>query len=586
MKMRKMLSLLLTVVIIGTSALTGCTNSERTENLQNADNTERTDGIENAASTEGEAALADSQELVFAESVDATTLDTIQMSTTADQKAGAPIYEALLRRTLDENGNLILVPGAAESYEISDDETVYTFHLQPNGKFSDGTPVTAEDVVYSWQRAFDPALASPQSWQLEDMVVNAKACFNGEKPLDELGVKAIDEQTVEITLNEPNPNFLTIATFPFVRIVSKDFVESCGNKFGSSPEYVMGSGPYKLVQWEPGSVMVYEPNEYYWNSENVYLTKLTMQVVSESSTLAQALMSQEIDIADLNDSDWNSIVDELGYYDVVEMAQMNVYFFMFNCEKPELSNWKIRLALALGFDRERYNNEVYDGRYVPAYSFEPEIATVGDNLWTEVAGESVDAMKAIAEKYPDPKALLIEGMEEAGLGSDPSSLTITYTTLGTSEGVKKSAEWMKQELETNLGINLEIELTEWNITYDLIAAGDYEMAFGGWSLDSGTEPFRFLTLFDMYDGYYNEDKLHWTGSGAEEYSAYAAEMQQTYDADRLLELYKAAEPILLEEAPVTPAFFAKQRTLVAKDITGYNVHPFLLQDYIGVAKIA
>lgn len=125
--------------------------------------------------------------------------------------------------------------------------------------------------MYSWQRAFDPVLASPQSWQLEDMVVNAKACFNGEK--------------------------------------------------------------------------------------------------------------------------------------------------------PQLSNWKIRLAIALGFDRERYNSEVYSGKFVLAYSFAPPIATVGDALWTDVAGDSVDALKTIAEKYPDPKALLIEGMEEAGLGSDPSALT-------------------------------------------------------------------------------------------------------------------------------------------------------------------
>lgn len=568
---KKVLALVLTAAMICTTLLAGCGGNEKEE--------KKGSGTDKGGS-------AASQELIFSLTADATTMDTIQTSIISDQKCAAPVYEGLLRRELDKDDNLILVPGAAESYEVSDDETVYTFHLQPDGKFSDGTPVTAEDVVYSWQRAFDPDLASPQSWQLEDMVVNAKACFNGEKPLDELGIKAIDDKTVEITLNSPNPNFLTVSTFPFARIVSKAFVEKAGNKFGSSVDTVMGSGPYKLVQWEPGSVMTYEPNENYWNKDNVHLTKLTMQVVKEASTLAQTLMSQEIDIADLNDPDWNDQVDSLGYYEVIEKPQMSTYFFMFNCASPKLNNWKIRLALSLGFDREKYNAEVYQGKFIPAYSFAPPISTVGDQLWTDVGGDSVDGLKTIAEKYTDPKKLLIEGMEEAGLGSDPSALNITYTTLGTTELVKKSAEWMKQEMESNLGIKLEIELSEANVTYDKVDAGDFELAFGGWSVDSGTEPLRFLKLFEKKDGYYGESKLHWTGEKADEYSKYAVEMQQIFDADRLLELYKLSEPLVLEEAPVTPVYFTKQRTLVAKDIKGYQMHPFLLPDFVGVEKTA
>lgn len=564
---KRMISALLVTAMVGVTVLTGCGG-----------------GGDKASSGSKEGSVK--QELVFAHNADATTLDTIQTSAMADQESAAPIYEGLLRRDMDKDGNLILVPGAAESYEVDDTETVYTFHLQPNGKFSDGTPVTAEDVVYSWQRAFDPELASPQSWQMEDMVVNAKACFNGEKPLEELGIKALDDKTVEITLNSPNPNFLTVSTFPFARITSKAFVEKCGGKFGSSVDTVMGSGPYKLVKWEPGSSMVYEKNENYWDEKDVHIETLTQKVVQESSTLAQAMMNKEIDIANLNDTDWNDMVDQQGYYEVHEMPQMSTYFYLFNCEKPQLSNWKIRLALSLGFDRERYNNEVFQGKYIPAYSFSPEISTVGEELWTDVGGDSVDYLKKLAEEYPDPKALLIEGMEEAGLGSDPSTLTINYLTLGTTELVKKSAEWMKQELEKNLGITLNIELTEWNITYDLVDAGDFDMAFGGWSVDSGTEPMRLLKLFEYKDGYYGGSKLHWTNEQAEEYSKYAVEMQQIFDPDRLLELYKDGEPILLKEAPATPVYFSKQRTLVAKNVKGYNVHPFLLADFVGVEKVA
>lgn len=563
---KRILSMLLVTAMLATTALAGCGGGSGDKTSETSSN--------------------EKQELVFSLTADATTMDTIQTSAMADQKCAAPVYEGLLRRQLDDSGNLTLVEAVAESYEVDDSETVYTFKIRDNAKFSDGTDVTAEDVVYSYQRAFDPQLASPQSWQLQDMIVNAKECFNGEADLEDLGVKAIDDHTVEITLNSPNPNFLTVITFPFARITSKAFIENCKGTFGSSVETTMGCGPYKLVAWEPGAKMVYEPNEYYWNAENVHLSKLTLQVISESSTLAQAMMNKEIDVADLNDTDWNDMVDQIGYYNVNEKPQMSTYFFVYNTKSPELSNSKIRLALSLGFDRERYVNEVFQGKYLPAYSFEPEIATVGDQLYKDVAGDSAEYLKKLAAANPDPKALLIEGMEEAGLGSDPSALTITYTTLGTTEIVKKSAEWMKQELEKNLGINIEIELTEWNITYDLIDSGDFEMAFGGWSVDSGTEPMRFLKLFEYKDGYYGGTKLGWTNEKAEEYSEYAIEMQQIFDPDRLLELYQLAEPILLEEAPVTPAYFSKQRTLVAKNVEGYQAHPFLLPDYVGVSKTA
>lgn len=535
-------------------------------------------------SEEAEGGEAAAQELVFSITTDTTTMDTIQTSNLNDQRAAAPVYEGLLRRELDSTGNLILVDGVAEGgYEVDETETVYTFKINPNAKFSDGTAVTAEDVVYTYQRMFDPNLASPQSWQLEDMIVNAKAAFNGEVGIEEVGVKAIDDLTVEITLNAPNPNFTTVITFPFARIISKNFVENCTGTFGSSVETTMGSGAYKLVAWEPGSSLTYEPNEYYWNKENVHLTKLTYQIIAESSTLAQALMNGEVDVAALNDADWNSVVEDTGLYNVEEKTEMTTYFFLYNCTSEKLSNPKIRLALALGFDRERYNQEVFLGKYIPAYSFEPEVATVGDKLYSEVAGDSAEYLKVLAEKYPDPKALLIEGMEEAGLGSDPSTLTIKYTTLGTTEVTKKAAEWMKQELAANLGVNLEIELTESNIAYDLIDAGDFEMAFGGWGIDSGTEPWRFFRIFEPKDGYYGEAKLHWTGDKADEYSKYAVEMQQTFDADRLLELYKAAEPVLLEESAVSPVYFNKLRMCVGKNVEGYSVHPFLLPDFIGVS---
>lgn len=583
MKSKRLISMVLVAAMGCTAILSACGGGTAPETTTTPETTTPTTESTTETKPEETPVTAGSQELIYSMTSDAVTMDPVYSTTIPDQKAQALIYEGLTKRALDAEGNLILIPGAAASWDVSEDKTVYTFHLQPEAKWSDGTPVTANDFVYSWQRAFDPKIAGPSSWQLQTMVKNADPIMKGEKPLTDLGVKAVDDTTFEVTLEKEDSNFLTVCGFAFARPVKKELVDSSGSGYGSSVDKIMGNGPFILKTWEPDSKMIYEPNPNYWNKENVHLTKVTNQIIKESSTLAQAMISNEVDISLLNDPDWNAMVEETGYYNIDEVPDMSTEFFVFNSKDPMLSNPKIRLAIALSFDREKYVSEVFMNKYIPAYSLAPMIATVGEEIYTEKVAGKNEVFKAAAQTYPDPKALLLEGMKEAGLGDDPSKLEIHYTTRGTTEIVKKGAEWLKQNIEQTLGINFIIDLTEWNVMYDLIDANNFQIAAASWVVDSGLEPSRFLKLFETVDGYYGGKKTGWEGEKSTQYNELVKQMLEEKDTEKLAQLYLDAEAILAEECPVAPVYYTKTRAVVGKYVQGYQVHPFLFPDYVGVS---
>lgn len=585
MKTKKLLSLILASAMICAAMFSGCgSETQPTDNKPSEQVIEENKGGKESEKEEAknEEKMAEVQELTYALASDAVTLDNAMGGNIPDQMAQAPLTEGLTVRKLNEDGMLVDVPGGAESWDANEDETVYTFHLRKEACWSDATPITAEDYVYSWRRAFDPNTASPSAWLLQDYIVNADACMKGEKPVEELGIKAIDDYTFEVSLTKPYNQFLTYAGFNFLRPVRKDLAEKYGTHYGSSADKFMGNGPYILSSWEIDSKMVYEPNPNYWNAENVHLTKVTRQIIKETSTLAQALMNGEVDIATMDDPDWNELVDQTSHYEIHEAPNMSLDFLVFNCEKPQLANPKIRLAISLAFDRAAFCSEVYSGKNLPAYSLSPDISVVGKEIYHEKVNDENYVIKKLQEKYPDPKELLIEGLKEEGMDPDPSKFTVHYSSRGTTEQVKKSSEWLKQQIEATLGINFVIELTEWNIMYDLVKSGDYEIAQCGWSVDTSLEPSEFLKIFEPKDGYYNVEKLHWVSDKTDRYSELVELMLNEKDMEKQAKEYLEAEQIIIEESPMSPVYCSKTRTLVGKNVKGYPVHSFLQPNFVGV----
>ncbi len=582
MKAKRIVCLLLALVMM--FSVVGCGNDEPTSSK--TDNGTKTNDTDNntAKNDPKEEKLADIQELTYATSSDVLTMDPAMASSTPNWAGQALVYENLVSVVANETGGTSIVPGVAESWDVSDDGLVYTFYLRKDAKWADGVPVTAKDFEYTWRRTFDQATGASYTWMVEGVIKNGAKVYAGELPLEELGVKAKDDYTFEITLESPSPFFLQFAGFPTYCPVREDLIAKYGTEYGSTPEKTVGNGAYILKTWDPGSSMIYEKNDNYWNKDEVYLTKVTRQIIKETNAVAQALLANEVDIAGLDNPQWNEVVDATGIYNVNEMPSPAIENFIFNCADPVMKNQKIRLAISLAFNRESYNSEALEGVSIPAYSMVPSCVSVGNLNYAEAVKNENEYVKALQEQN-DPKKLLLEGMKELGLGEDPSKLEVHYMTRGTTEFSKKTAEWMKQNLETNLGIKFVIDMTEWYIMYDLIDAGDYQIAQGGWTADYN-DPSNFLDNYHYEDGYYGEAKIHWADDKAKEYAKLIDEAKLSTEDQERAEIYAKAEKILLEQSPVSPQYSSKVRTLVGKYVKGYYVNPLTYQNYVGVKLLS
>lgn len=581
MKAKRIVCLLLALVMM--FSVVGCGKDEPT-NSKTDNETKTNDTGDTTKDDTKDEKLADKQELTLATGSDVLTMDPAMASSTPNWAGQALVYENLVSVVANETGGTSIVPGVAESWDVSDDGLVYTFHLRKDAKWADGVPVTAKDFEYTWRRTFDQATGASYTWMVEDVIKNGSKVYAGELPLEELGVKAIDESTLEITLESPSPFFLQFAGFPTYCPVREDLIAKFGSEYGSSPDKTVGNGPFILKTWNPGASMIYEKNDTYWNKDEVYLTKVTRQIIKEVNAVAQALLANEVDVAGLDNPQWNAVVDATGIYNVNEMPSPAIENFIFNCSDPILKNQKIRLAISLAFDREKYNDEALEKVDIPAYSMVPLCVSVGNLNYAEAVKNENEYIKALRDKN-DPKKLLLEGMKELGLGDDPSKLEIHYMTRGTTEFSKKTAEWMKQFLEADLGIKFIIDMTEWNIMYDLIDSGDYQIAQGGWTADYN-DPSNFLDNYHYEKGYYGEAKIHWADDKAKEYAKLVDDAKATNDDQERADLYAKAEKILLEQSPVSPQYASKVRTLVGKYVKGYYVNPLTYQKYIGVKLLS
>ena len=248
--------------------------------------------------------------------------------------------------------------------------------------------------------------------------------------------------------------------------------------------------------------------EQYIIKDIMQLDKVNYKVIQESSTAVQAFINGELDVVSTSDTNWGKTITAAGDSQEMTVPSSAPDFFMFNLKNEYLSNTKIRQALSIAFDRQEMVDTLRDGMSVPIYSMMPDTMKVGDKTYTELVDGKNYFVTQMQEEYTDPKALLQEGLAELGKSTDPSQMTIRYASRGTAELSKKIGEWMKQVWEEKLGINVQIDMMEWNIMWDKIDAGDYDIACGGWG-PYYNEPSALLQLFEPVNGYFKADKTGW-----------------------------------------------------------------------------
>lgn len=509
-------------------------------------------------------------------------LNPLVNTTAPDNNAHNMIYDPLVRDRSAKDNTDEIVPAAAESWDVSEDGLTYTFHMNPDAKWSDGSKVTANDFEFTFKQMADPNTAATNAWLFDGVIVNfSEALYNNGKTPDEIGVKALDEETLEIQLVHPASYFLQLvagSAYP----VNQAKYEEYGSEYGTAPDKTVYNGPLKVTSWNQNTEMVLEKNDQYWGQEDMQLDKVNYKVIQESSTAVQAFINGELDVVSTSDTNWGKTITAAGDSQEMTVPSSAPDFFMFNLKNEYLSNTKIRQALSIAFDRQEMVDTLRDGMSVPIYSMMPDTMKVGDKTYTELVDGKNYFVTQMQEEYTDPKALLQEGLAELGKSTDPSQMTIRYASRGTTELSKKIGEWMKQVWEEKLGINVQIDMMEWNIMWDKIDAGDYDIACGGWG-PYYNEPSALLQLFEPVNGYFNADKTGWNNEDSQKFTELLNQAKDVVDDKEKAEIYLQAEQLVVGNALIAPIYLEASPTYVKNYVKNYYVTTNGLVDFSQVS---
>lgn len=443
--------------------------------------------------------------------------------------------------------NLNLTPELAENWDVSSDGTVYTFHLRANAKFHDGRPVTAQDVIYSWERAADPELASDTVLTYLGDIAGIHQLSSGETEHAE-GLKALDDHTLQVTIDAPKPYFLYKLTYPTAFVVDRANVES-GEDWYRQPN---GTGPYRLIEWKRFESIVYEANP------DFYLGKPSIPYVVYqlyTGTGLQLYESNEIDITGISRFDADRFLDptEPLHNELITGVSLCTSFVVFDVTRPPFDDVNVRKAFSMAFDRQKFIDVVLRGHALPANGLYPP-ALPGFNL----------ALKGL----PYDPAQARELLKQSRYGGAEGLPQIVFTDAGTGTSISAEVAAMAEMWQQNLGVTITVENLEPDYYLDQVYSGNHgQMISSGWCADY-PDPENFA------------DVLFHTGS-AQNNAGYSNPQLDTLlesarieqDVTQRIAMYQQAEQILVDDAAALWTTHSLSYELVKPYIKGYVFTP-------------
>lgn len=453
-------------------------------------------------------------------------------------------FEGLTKKT--EEGKI--VPGSAESWEISEDGLKWTFKLKDGLKWSNGDPLTANDFEYAWKYALKPETAADYAYQL--YYLKGGEAYNSKKGKEEdVGVKATDDHTLEVTLEQPTPYFLDLTSFYTFYPINKKVQEE-NPKWALDAKTHVSNGPFKLTEWKHKESLKIEKNENYYDKDKIKLDAVNFALIEDENTAWQMYQSGELDIAYPLPVDVQGQLVNSGDKEFKNGAELAVYYYNFNTEVKPFNNAKVRKALSMAIERKKITENVAQGGQKPAFGVIPPGIPDATGDFQENTGNLFE------ENVAEAKKLLKEGLAEEGMKELPD-FSILYNTLDTH---KKIAEAVQGMWRDNLGVEVTLENAEFQVKLDREKAGDFEISRAGWVGDY-VDPMTFM-LWET-DGAYND--ANWSNK---EYDGLLKEAKSTMDPkERMAALHKAEE-VLIEEMPILPVYFYTKPYMVKSNVTG------------------
>ena len=483
-----------------------------------------------------------------------------------DPHKTSTVYEAHILRDLFmglmvQNAKAEIEPGAAESYTVSSDGKVYTFKMRAGATWSDGTPVTAKDFEFSWRRAVDPATAGEYAYMLSP-VVNAEDVTAGKKKPEELGVKAIDDMTFEVTLNAATPYLLEMITHQATYAVSQANVAKFGTDF-IKPGNLVSNGAYTLAEFVPNDHVKAIKNPMFYDAANVKIDVVNYIPTEDRSTAMKRFEAGELDSND--DIPTEQLQDLLAKFgDQVHLGPyLGTYYYVFKTDKAPWDNVKLRHAVSMAIDRDYLADKVWQNTMIPAYSFVPPGISNYETRTTDYAEKSQ------LDREDDAKAILTE----LGYGpGNPLKMEIRYNT---SENHKNTAVAIQEQLKP-IGIEVSLLNTDTKTHYGLLEQhGDFDIARAGWIADY-KDPANFLDLCksgtgNNYGAYSNKEY--------DDLMAAAAAAGSPTDPGPRLKLLSEAEGVgVARDLCIVPLLYYGFHTMVSPRLKGWednvmDVHP-------------
>ena len=520
MKSTKWLNVGLAVTLLATTALVGCSSSNNTAEKP-ADDAKK-DGAMDAV-----------QELNLIEGDEIPTMDVSLSSDTISANILGQTMEGLIH--LDKDGKA--APGVATSWDISPDGLKYTFHLRDDAFWSNGDKVTAKDFEYSFKRTLDPKTKSEYAFMMS-WLKGGDAYNSGKGTADQVGAKAIDDKTLELTLEVPRPYFLTQMAFPTFYPENQKVVEQYGDKYGGDADKNVYNGPFKLTSWTHDQSWTLEKNDKYWDAKNVKLTKVNYQVVKDPNAALNLYESNQIDRVGL-------VREQIDLYkdspEKTTELSPGVYYLMYNTKNKALSNQKIRQALTYAIDKQQFVDVTLNNGSMPAVSLTPK--GTSDTMDGDYTKDLGDAIKA-KDNESKAKQLLADGLKEIGETKLPK---IVFTN-DDGTNARKMGEFVQEQWRQKLGIEVEIENVPFKVRLQKTHQRSFDILFGGWNPDYDDA----MTYLDMWTTHSDYNDVQWSNPKYDE--LIEAANKETDKKKRIDEMHQA-EHILLDELPIAPIYW-------------------------------
>lgn len=479
---------------------------------------------------------------------DPETLDQHKTSTISEAHILRDMYEGLV--IYDPKANVI--PGVATEWEVSDDHLVYTFHLRDNAKWSNGDAVTAEDFVFSLRRIMTPDTGAKYANILYP-IKNAEAINKGEKQPEELGAKAVDATTLEITLENPTPYFLELLTHQTGLPVNPGAVTAHGTDF-VKPENIVTNGAYTLQEFTPGDKIVLVKNPEFHEADSVKIDKVVYYPMEDRAACVRRFEAGEIhSCSDLPAEQMNELRAKFGDQ-VHTPPYLGTYYYAFRADKEPFSDARVRHALSMAIDREYLADEIWGGSMLPAYSFVPP------NIGNYEGGPAYADYKDMSMLDREDKAK--ELLEEAGFSEgNPLTVEISYNT---SENHKNTAVAIA-DMWKNIGVETTMINRDGATHYAYLRDnGDFDVARAGWIGDY-SDPQNFLFLVESDNEGFNYAKYK-----NPEYDALLDQASAETDLVKRADILRQAEAIFMRDEPYAALLYYSSHALVSPKLKGWE----------------